>query len=600
MQSTLLERKSRLTSPADNKTSVKKVLTNQPPCQPGLLPYTWDRLLWDLGWLAGGRMNGFGFLSEELLRASVLVPKRRILPVVVDVDADVDVDANPGGERLPVELVSKRREVDDRLERLERLREQYAVEMQGLLEAQEEAKRAALAMEAIMCDIVKISTMGSGGMGSPSMPATTGPSSNQSSNPVLNQSSNPLSNQSSHMSNPPSHTSSAHSSNQSSTYSSNHSSAHSSSQSHIPSPHGSSMPSGSVELLAGLQMQTKAKFLPRKPRSLLFSRHDPDWLLTSTLDGSLQRWSLDRRALHGPSVSLPHALNEACWAEAMCVDTRGQHAALALASPSTAVGDAPVPEMTTRLCVLGVGEGAQPRLLAPSHAVHSKGLASVVAFYDGPSERSLFASGGNDKNVALWDADLRSDNGTASLHATTTELHRRHTSTVLALCQQPQTRMLWSGGADMRLVAYCLAKRQTGFETKLEGRLSHILAHSQDPQRLLLALARPSEQFRLLDCRAPTSPAAVFGWAEAGNTSRYLLPSWHAAGNLVACGSASPLGAAPGINVWDLRYLPHPLQRIDAGTADRRFAATLFHPTRDLLVALATDGSVSFIDYSLA
>lgn len=503
-------------------------------------------------------MDGFGFLSEELLRASVLVPKRRALQV-----DEYHTDSARAGSDLC--LTVEQRSTSLELERLEPLREQYALEMQRLMEAQEEAKRATQALHSIMDEILKIN-----------MGILSGPHTRQASI------------------NAPSSVTTASSSVSPPASANLLMTAFNAPSLAAPPPPSTTTP----PLLAGLQMQTKAKFLPRKPRSLLFSRAHPNWMLTSTLDGSLQCWSLDRRALDGPSLSLSQALNEACWAEAMCLDVRGQHVAMALGSP-TASADAPVPELSTRICVLGINEDSAPRLLVPSHPVHSKGLASVVAFYDGPSERSLFITGGNDKNVALWDSDLSARAAPAAT-TTTTELHRRHTSAVLALCQQPQTRTLWSGGADMRLVGYCLAKRQTVFETKLDGRLSHILSHAQDPNRLLLALARPSEQFRLLDCRTPTTPSAIFGWAEAGNTSRYLQPSWHHAGNLVACGSASPQGSPPGINIWDLRYLPHPLQRIDAGSADRRFAATIFHPTKDLLVALATDGSVSFIDYTLS
>jgi len=52
-----------------------------------------------------GGGDGFAFLSEDLLRASVLVPKRKVqVPLALEVEEEE--------ERLPIEVASKRRETD--------------------------------------------------------------------------------------------------------------------------------------------------------------------------------------------------------------------------------------------------------------------------------------------------------------------------------------------------------------------------------------------------------------------------------------------------------------------------------------------------------
>jgi WD40 repeat protein len=154
----------------------------------------------------------------------------------------------------------------------------------------------------------------------------------------------------------------------------------------------------------------------------------------------------------------------------------------------------------------------------------------------------------------------------------------------------------------MRLIGYSLSKGQPVFEQRLDHRISHILADQHSPHCLLLTQTRQQDQFRLFDTRAPALASPVFGWAETANTSRYLRPSWHPAGNLIACGSSNPASRAAGINFWDIRYLSKtasPLQMVDV-QPDKRYWRTEFHPAKDLLVALATDGSLSFIDYTLA
>lgn len=354
----------------------------------------------------------------------------------------------------------------------------------------------------------------------------------------------------------------------------------------------------SIELLTQVAVTSKSKFLPRKPRSLLFHEHLDDWMVSSTLDGSVQPWSLARRAMAAPSLHLPSFVDEACFAEDMCLNHRGTQLAVVLGEPARLVQGAPEDTATVslKLCIVPVDAArslGRPVLVEPSFAAHSKSIASVCSFYDGPSDTSHYLTGSADRCLALWEV------GEAAATASVKEVHRRHTSAIHAVCQQPQSRVVWTGGSDMRLVGFSLGTGQALHDQRLEYRVAHVLGNRQRPDALLVVQTRQQEQIRMLDTRSPFVAVQSFGWAETSNTSRYLKPSWHPAGNLVACGLSNAASHASGIHIWDLRYAKHdPLQLIE-GLPDKKYWSCEFHPRKDLLAALATDGTVSFIDYAL-
>lgn len=360
----------------------------------------------------------------------------------------------------------------------------------------------------------------------------------------------------------------------------------------------------SIELLTNISVTSKPRFLPRKPRSLLFSKHHPQWMVTSTLDGSLQSWSLPKKAIELPSLHLPSHLNESVFAEDMCMTARGGHLALVMAEFNSNPNEASSGTDSFQgaknrilLAPLVNNQISSPTIVEPSFSVHSKPISSIVAYYDGPSDRSLLLTGGNDRALVLWDID-ETNLGKAEVR----EVHRRHTSGVHTICQLPQSRNVWTGGPDMRLIGFSMSKSQPLFEQKLDGRISHILSNSEHPNCLLVAQSKQSDQFRIVDTRNPNENCPLFGVPEISNTTRYLKPSWHHAGNLIACGTSNPVSRSSGINLWDIRYVSRtssPLQMVGA-QPDRRYLNAEFHPSENLLVALTTDASLYFIDYTLA
>jgi WD40 repeat protein len=212
-------------------------------------------------------------------------------------------------------------------------------------------------------------------------------------------------------------------------------------------------------------LQSVGKILPRKPRSLLFSADLPDAMLTSTLDGSLQSWSLPKRAIEA-SVHFPSLLSQNVFPEDICLNRRSTHMAVALGESSKA-NESPVESyesghlygshppsslsaaelLTNRLYFMPVPFSATAKapgiLLEPASPVHTKSIVSVATFYDSASsDRSIFITGGNDKALGLWDV---SDSG-HELKAR--PVHKRHTSAIHAIAQQLHSRNVWSGGND--------------------------------------------------------------------------------------------------------------------------------------------------------
>lgn len=368
----------------------------------------------------------------------------------------------------------------------------------------------------------------------------------------------------------------------------------------------------SIQLLTNVVPTHKSRFLPRKPRSLLFSKQLDDWMMTSTLDGSLQTWSLGRKAIEGTSLHLPSLFNETCYAEDLCMNQRGSQIAIVLGEPSTAAagnteGSGPIlipasSGFTTKLALMnlegsGKSQFGKPFIVKTDYNPHTKSISSIASYYGGPSDRNFYYTGGNDRSLVFWDIDEEGKEVKCN------EVHRRHTSSIHSICQQYYSRTVWTGGADMRLVGFASCKSQIVHEQKLDYRISHIMANNHHPHTLLLSQSRQQQQMRFIDVRIPNSTTIQpFGWTELTNTSRYLKPSWHHAGNLISCGMSNPAIKYSGINVWDMRWVEKsgdPLQVIEM-QAEKRYWCSEFHPTKDVLVAMATDCSVSFLDYKLA
>ena len=120
---------------------------------------------------------------------------------------------------------------------------------------------------------------------------------------------------------------------------------------------------------------------------------------------------------------------------------------------------------------------------------------------------------------------------------------------------------------------------------------------------MLATVTSMSSQLRLFDCRI-NNIVHSFGTQETANLSRYVRPSWHHDGNLIANGTLSPADSVGSINIWDIRMMISsdnninikPVKMINCD--DRRLVRAEFAPDGRSLVGMSTDGAMTFVEFT--
>lgn len=114
---------------------------------------------------------------------------------------------------------------------------------------------------------------------------------------------------------------------------------------------------------------------------------------------------------------------------------------------------------------------------------------------------------------------------------------------------------------------------------------------------MLYRVQARSDQFVIYDVRSPMYEGIKlkFGQVET-ETSRYITPDMHENGYTVACGSQS----SAKMNFWDIRYTGvshNPSFTMDMGGAVN--LRTLFIPNSDTMISLASNRSMTWLDYGV-
>jgi WD40 repeat protein len=343
-----------------------------------------------------------------------------------------------------------------------------------------------------------------------------------------------------------------------------------------PAPQPSVSRGGIV--IKGVKHHSKA--LSRKPRELCFNASGDSFMATS-LDGGVFFWDAAKREMRSVSylTSYLHRIGHAECAGWLDTDT------VVLACDNAGNDSANGTDL------LALTQGRQFRTLG---SLADRSVTALHCWCDGD-----ILLGSQEKTVDI----LKDTNGHRRLHSC-------HTSAVHALyAAQDAGSVVYSGGADRRLVAYDAVKDTRRFDGRYEHRISHIQPINVHNHLLLVTFCCSEDnQLRLLDTRTMKFAASA-GWRESANLSRYVRPSVNCRhGDLVACGTSAPLGETirPGsLLLWDVRQLlnrnSQPALVVNVAR-EQRFLRTEFRPsgTTPEIVAMSTDGALSFVDYDNA
>ncbi|PJF18281.1 hypothetical protein PSACC_01959 [Paramicrosporidium saccamoebae] len=314
--------------------------------------------------------------------------------------------------------------------------------------------------------------------------------------------------------------------------------------------------SGDKGLIRDVSVAIKTKFFVRKPRCLMFAGagHD-DLMITSSLDGSVQYNSV-RKQMTTRTVFLPSYLKRPCFPENMCSAPLLDGFVFSTVDASTSNGSSVETDSSgqaSSLLFLPYRHDSEPVpiVLTSANSPHQKSISTLSSLYEPMrSNRAKLLSGGLDKTITLWELDYQA-------HVTSTkEVHRYHTSAVQAITQVAASpEILWSGGADCRLLGWSLKESRPTFSHRYEFRISQLLTNAHHPNSIIVTFCSRSQQLRLLDHRGPLGQGfKAFGHAEQSPT-RYMRPGWSPDGNLVAFGTSAPDSRISAVNIWDLRYM---------------------------------------------
>ncbi|KAL1925768.1 uncharacterized protein VTP21DRAFT_651 [Calcarisporiella thermophila] len=357
----------------------------------------------------------------------------------------------------------------------------------------------------------------------------------------------------------------------------------------------------SVDILVGVT-KTSLKAFKRKPRTLLFNNAREgdlsdmsDLMVTSSLDGEILFWNARTRKTID---SIPPAKFNFAWPEDMCwinEDTL----AVAAASGRNPFGE----EQVNLIQVRPQGSHrVQYRLQRLKYPAHERGI-SVIAPIERVGDRTLFATGGLDKIVMVWEVqqshsgdwsrERGEKEGGANILGVRSVLSR-HTSAVHSLAYDSRHKWLISGGADCRLFITDMERKTRIYDNKFAERINHTLLNPANPNLVLLNFSSKQQQFRLLDTRSPERSIFSAGIDEPENLSRYISPCWHPAGNIFSCGS----NAAGRIGLWDIRCSRSPLQTLS--WHEKRVLKAMFLPDGHSIVSVSTDLTACFGHFQLA
>jgi hypothetical protein len=342
----------------------------------------------------------------------------------------------------------------------------------------------------------------------------------------------------------------------------------------------------------------------RKPRFISFFPEETssDSMVSASYEGMLQFWTCFKS--EGPKISHTESLNDKLAMIPEDIHWTNNGSAFGIICLSHAEKDSYLKVFSeTHTDKFGQISGFSAIHKANMHSKPVRCISSI------PSNNSLkFLTAGEDKTVLCWTFLKENIKSPPEVH----HVHSgKHTSVIQCMHYDSFRKFLFTGGADGKLICHAVghshhsqstSEHQHSAERKIliRNRMTNIQPRPTDPNTLLITQSTDNNQFMLYDIRSSSS-IGTFGWNEAYNLSQYVTPSWHSAGNYVACGQSS----SEKVNIWDIRFVCSKLSCIQECTplttshTNGRILNAIFHPTRSILATCSTaDMNVNFIDYS--
>ncbi|KAI8923816.1 WD40-repeat-containing domain protein [Entophlyctis helioformis] len=340
--------------------------------------------------------------------------------------------------------------------------------------------------------------------------------------------------------------------------------------------------SASVEILSSLSTHSFGG-LGRKPRSLLLPPASNSALseiaVTSTLGGQIQSWNIkSRRSMY---VITDEVMRNG-WAEDMCwigSDILG-------VSPSVTSEKNKLPDRVphqvaliyncrikrSNAFVFGVLDFQLKHL---NEMPHDKGV-STIAPMSSMLDKTRWLTGGLDRKIFLWSFDSAfKTEGKSYNPISTLDLHHHHTSAIYSIYHESSSNVVYSGGADSRLIAWSLeTSKLTMPNVRHMGPIRDVLGVPNCPSLLMVSFMDKDSHIRLVDLRTNQfvlsltagddtatlgnsmisngfiDNQASISTADKGSQSRYQHASIHPNGFLVAMGQTN----GHKLNIWDMRY----------------------------------------------
>ncbi|KAJ3035957.1 hypothetical protein HDV00_003251 [Rhizophlyctis rosea] len=322
-----------------------------------------------------------------------------------------------------------------------------------------------------------------------------------------------------------------------------------------------------------------------------------DVAMTSSLDGCIQWWNLKKRPGSLDPIAA-HRLSVVKWAETG-LWAHDNMMVLGLSNrtdkePKEPADNGSQVQLLTDMCLEKNGEPTF-KIVEMASKPHDRTISALARM---PYERNSvrFVTGGMDKKLLLW-----STKGTETSHISS--VHSLHTAAVNAAYWDNHKNVLWSGGADSKLVQWDLKKSTKVWLEKLNAPLRDILPIPTHPQTLLLSQTSGSERLHLWDTRTNTT-TLTFGWRgltgeSAPPTTMYMHPHVHPCGYLISMGYNSNRHGR--VSIWDVRYYrceEGPTQSSLETLHDNRIIVAKFW--QDRIVTLGNDNALHSSTYNIS